>query len=80
MFQLLGVGQVEISTKGEIPRRPRAAAEIRVTRRDVVASARAITQVPHQQLATEIELLLYRVGEFGMNHSGVDVFVVLTQQ
>jgi hypothetical protein len=78
--QLLGVGQVEIAAQRQVARRPRTPAEKRVARGDVVPAAGAVPQVAHQQFAAEVELLLHRVGELGMDDALGDVLIILAEQ
>src|SRR5688572_27798277 len=51
-----------------------------MARGNIVAAAGAIAQMPHEQLATKVEVLLYRFGKLGMDDAGFDLIVVLTKQ
>ena len=80
VVELLGVGEVEVAAEREVARGPRAAPEVGVARREAVTAARSVAQVPHQQLAAEVEVALHRLGELRVDHPRGDVVVVLPQQ
>src|SRR5208283_237598 len=58
--QLPGVREVEVAAKGEIARGPGAAAKERMAGAQIVPAARAVAQVPEEQLAAEIEMAFHR--------------------
>ncbi len=80
LVELGGVRQVEIPAQGKVAGGPGAPPEIGVAGAQVVAAAGPVAQVTEEELSTEVEILLHRLRELGMDDARGDHVVVLAEE
>src|SRR5258707_481894 len=76
VVQLRRIRHVKIARQREIARRPGTPPKVGMTRAHAVPPRGAVAEMPHQQFAAKIKVLLYRLSELRMDNARITLIVI----